>query len=49
MFRLMGEFHLRLVVSGVMTGITRMDMDSTGDPRLRVADGDMPGRVMVRL
>ena len=35
--------------SGVTTGTIHMVMDSTGDPRLRVADGDMPGRVMVRL
>ena len=26
-----------------------MEMDNTGDPRLRVADGGMPGRVMVLL
>ena len=26
----------------------RMEMDNTGDPRLRVVDGGMPGRAMAR-
>jgi len=42
-------FERYLEDSGVTTVIMLLVMDSTGDPRLRVADGDMPGRVMVRL
>ena len=34
--------------SGVMMAITRMEMDTTGGPRLRVVDGGMPGRAMAR-
>ena len=42
-------FERHLEDSGVTMVTMHLVRDSTGDPRLRVADGDMPGRVMVRL
>ena len=48
-FRLGRLFERHLEDRGVTMVTMHLVRDSTGDPRLRVADGDMPGRVMVRL